>query len=101
MFRLPLAVALCALACACQCQSRVNGLESQLSADPVALDFGDVAAGQSKALSLQLTNAGKAAVAVSAVSVTHDARSAFSVDSTPATVPPGASATLTVTYHAP
>jgi len=84
-------------ASSCTCNSKLNPVHVSLTAEPTALDFGVIAPGTVAQKTLTLT-AGGGKVTFDSITVSDDARHAFSIGVPPTSAEPGAPATLTVTY---
>ena len=81
----------------CACNSGLTQVRAQLELDPLSLDFGSLAPGASKKLSLTLTSRGARALSVSSVSVVGDA--VFTIVPLAAfSLPSGASRPIEVSY---
>ena len=78
------------------CKVTVNKPQMTIEASPTSLSFGEVNVGESSAKTFTISNAGKAEVKVSGISVP----TAFGTDaSTPFTIAVGKSQTVTVTFN--
>lgn len=76
---------------------QLNGVAALLTADASSIAFGNVIVNQSSTQTLTLTSAGTSAVTVNSVALTG-ANFAISGSSFPATLSPGQTATVNVTY---
>lgn len=87
---------------ACNCGGRLSYSGSRLSAEPTSLNFGTLAPGERKELTLLIRAVGSAPVAITQVTVAGDARTTFTVvDTFPGSISGGDEASVRVRYAAP
>ncbi len=94
-------LALLALSTACPTTPATQRTHSSIAVEPLALDFGLLEGGQSKVLSVKVSNTGPTDLIISGATLRNDARSAFSVSELAASIAPGGSAAVQITYRAP
>ena len=89
------------LSTACSDGGRVGRSRPAIAAEPLAVDFGPVKVGTSRALPVTLTNEGTASLTFQGNTFRGDVRGAFTAGELPARLAPGEKATVELTYAAP
>jgi alpha-tubulin suppressor-like RCC1 family protein len=90
-----------AIGSGCNCDQQVISLQRILVATPVVLDFGDVPAGSLANATVTVKSTGRAAVHISAFTITNDPAGAFSTTATANSLASGAALTVPVVLTAP